>query len=762
MKKFLLPLFLGINILSFSQTVTVKVNDSITYQEIFGFGSYGGYNQNNDAFITNVINDLGLTINRGDFNFPTDAEFDSQKKTYMQNMKAKATANGEPLEFFFSVWTPTPSWKANNSVCDNTCSSKCNAQMDLATTCASTLNYLLPANYTNFATGAATFFKRVKTVTGIEPFAFSIQNEPAYNEPYVSCKYTPAQYNSLLKITKEEFVKQGLTTKFLGPEDMGSAGTLANWTNVIFNDPVTVNYLDIVAVHGYLDGINASTGDATGWTNMYNSVASKKKMFFMSETSGYAGSWLASGSIPGAYDLSKAIYNALKYGKLNAWVWWSLNDNQSPPSAEHYALMYNANPTKNYYVSKNYYRYIRPGAVQVESSSSSLDVSVLSFKNPGSATYTNVKPQFTVVLINNATSARTVSLAGRSLPTTLKAYRTSSSENCVAVADATPSSITLPAQSITTLVYTAATKSPTIAQPADLVVVKNQTNKIVALTNVTNGEGSQSNLTVTAVADNKTLIPGAITVTQSSGSNYNLSFSTATDKVGTAVIRVFVKDGSTTDIMNTTVVKFTVKVIPFVNAAPNINTIVDFTCGLNNKSIKHKIYFTGVNDGNDGSQTISKPTITLSDATKIRLPYVNYTSPQTGGNLEFYPDALGSTTVTMVVADNGGTDLGGKDSKTITFKITVVDNYTYSALENNQAEQLIVYPNPANDLITVDLPGEGYSILEIADLTGKIVQKETIASSSVNVNISGLSQGIYIVVAKGDKGTAKAKISVSR
>ena len=138
-------------------------------------------------------------------------------------------------------------------------------------------------------------------------------------------------------------------------------------------------------------------------------------------------------------------------------------------------------------------------------------------------------------------------------------------------------------------------------------------------------------------------------------------------------------------------VQFTVKVIPFVNVAPNIDVIKDVTCGLNNKNLKHRIYFTGVNDGNDGSQTISKPVVTFSDATKLRLPYVNYTSPQTGGNLEFYPDALGTTTVTMNIQDNGGTDLGGKDMKTITFKITVVDSYQFNGMYDEYTDPPVSY-----------------------------------------------------------------------
>jgi hypothetical protein len=58
----------------------------------------------------------------------------------------------------------------------------------------------------------------------------------------------------------------------------------------------------------------------------------------------------------------------------------------------------------------------------------------------------------TLVAINSATSDKSLVLGGSGIPSTFAAYRTSASEDCASVGNVTNGSITLKADSITTLV----------------------------------------------------------------------------------------------------------------------------------------------------------------------------------------------------------------------------------------------------------------------------------------------------------------------
>jgi O-glycosyl hydrolase len=64
----------------------------------------------------------------------------------------------------------------------------------------------------------------------------------------------------------------------------------------------------------------------------------------------------------GALDLAKAMYTALRFGNVSAWLFWSL----STGTLDAYSLMSSAGmKSKRYYASKQLYKYVRPGAYRV-------------------------------------------------------------------------------------------------------------------------------------------------------------------------------------------------------------------------------------------------------------------------------------------------------------------------------------------------------------------------------------------------------------
>lgn len=79
-----------------------------------------------------------------------------------------------------------------------------------------------------------------------------------------------------------------------------------------------------------------------------------------------------------------------------------------------------------------------------------------------------------------------------------------------------------------------------------------------------------------------------------------------------------------------------------------------------------------------------------------------------------------------------------------------IDNINYSivtGIENVVASnKLNVYPNPANDNITVN--GTDFSSVEISNLNGESV----LTSTATNINISNLASGIYVVKIADNNG----------
>jgi hypothetical protein len=163
---------------------------------------------------------------------------------------------------------------------------------------------------------------------------------------------------------------------------------------------------------------------------------------WMTETSGYDDSWTAD---PGAFSLALDIMSGLNNGNITGWVFWQGSENPGNSAIGEFVLMNGLVKGKKYYASKQFYRYIRPGAVRVAASSTKANVFVSAYQHASNGTHT-------VILINNATTAQSVTVGGAGMPANFTIFRTSSTDNCInAGTYSTGTSISLPAKSVVTL-----------------------------------------------------------------------------------------------------------------------------------------------------------------------------------------------------------------------------------------------------------------------------------------------------------------------
>ncbi len=103
---------------------------------------------------------------------------------------------------------------------------------------------------------------------------------------------------------------------------------------------------------------------------------------------------------------------------------------------------------------------------------------------------------------------------------------------------------------------------------------------------------------------------------------------------------------------------------------------------------------------------------------------------------------VGVGTVTVGAAAIDGSNVYG------TMQVDVVDGS--SGIEEFENGGVVVYPNPTNEMINVSSEFEIIEI-QIFDLTGKVVQKETTAS----FNVSELNNGVYIINVLTENGLAQ-------
>lgn len=430
---------------SAAQAQTVTVDRGTELQTIEGFGAFGPAKVwweagpwHDQAYVDLIVDDLGSTLVRTQVYWDgEDVNDDADPGTF--NWAGfdfgPASDNGKQFDFLralaakgnvrviASVWTP-PVWMKQNP--DDSLAVFCDGQ------CGGTLD---PALREELAEYLAAYVIRLRDDAGIELFALSVQNELIFANPFESCVYTAEEYAETLKVVGARFAAEGLTTRLFGPEHMGSYdwNTTTNLFGALLDDPDAAQYLDAYAVHGYLDGVSAEDIDPAGWTAIHERVSAAGKPLWMTETSDGG----AETEYAGAFRMAKQLHTALRYGQINAWVYWYYAG----------ALVENNQPLPLYDLFKGWYRYVRPGFVQVESAVDDAEVLATAFTRGDS---------MTLVLVNDATSEKTVTLsaADGALPP-FTAYRAAEGAGFVELGALPDATVTLVPRSITTLSYVA-------------------------------------------------------------------------------------------------------------------------------------------------------------------------------------------------------------------------------------------------------------------------------------------------------------------
>ncbi len=190
-------------------------------------------------------------------------------------------------------------------------------------------------------------------------------------------------------------------------------------------------------------------------------------------------------------------------------------------------------------------------------------------------------------------------------------------------------------------------------------------------TNISSGPASESWQTVSfLVTNNNTNLFSTQPAISPTGT---LTYTSATNANGTATVTVYAQDNGGTNYggTNTSASQtFTITVTP-VNDPPTLDAISNVS--INEDAGLQTISLTGITAG--PTNEVQNLTITASSSNPalIPTPGVSYISPNTTGALTFTPTiyTIGSSVITVVVSDNGGTANGGVNAVTNTFTVTV-------------------------------------------------------------------------------------------
>ncbi|HEX8547895.1 MAG TPA: T9SS type A sorting domain-containing protein, partial [Cytophagaceae bacterium] len=189
------------------------------------------------------------------------------------------------------------------------------------------------------------------------------------------------------------------------------------------------------------------------------------------------------------------------------------------------------------------------------------------------------------------------------------------------------------------------------------------------------------------------------------------------------------------------------------NVKPTIDVLPNLVAGLD-KGAK-TVNLTGITDGEAVKSQVLAVSAKSADP-GVAMVSVEYTSPNSTGNLVVTPVKVGTTKVRVLVKDNGGVANGGVDSTFTEFTVVVTQ---VTGVAKADQGTIYVFPNPANGQINVSMSAESITELSIADLSGRVLLQQTLASDdrSTQVDVSQLTKGLYIITAKGKQNVLVTK-----
>ena len=341
-----------------------------------------------------------------------------------------------------TVWSP-PAWmKENHSIVDRS-----SGAIDGTTYVyrgRSFDNRVRKEFYPHFAKWMVEMVKLHKA-HGVPLHAISPGNEVMFTQSFESCVWNAADYAQIVGMLGEQLEQEGLGDVLIfGPETMTGANRgkgIANeaYVRAIEEDAKARKYLRRWATHGYTDGFTTDTSKGSA-REFWNMVKETRKPLWITEAGTGSHDWPAA-----LHGIGAMIHNALVEGNASAFLPWQATET---PANEH-GLMVGDKLTGKSRAAQHYFKYIRPGAVRVETSATGTV--------PASAFVHEADDTLTIVLASPGRSPRRVTLvlAGAPKLREMRVHRTSASEQWkqlepVAVRDG-EIHLELPAESLVTL-----------------------------------------------------------------------------------------------------------------------------------------------------------------------------------------------------------------------------------------------------------------------------------------------------------------------
>lgn len=109
-------------------------------------------------------------------------------------------------------------------------------------------------------------------------------------------------------------------------------------------------------------------------------------------------------------------------------------------------------------------------------------------------------------------------------------------------------------------------------------------------------------------------------------------------------------------------------------------------------------------------------------------------------------------------------EVKGEDVTCVSARVPALAEITLTGISETASNSFSVYPNPASEYIMIDAAGKSITLVELTDLTGRLVRSIQFPkgnNSSIRLNLEGLASGQYqLLLTQSDRKTSAGKVTV--
>lgn len=131
------------------------------------------------------------------------------------------------------------------------------------------------------------------------------------------------------------------------------------------------------------------------------------------------------------------------------------------------------------------------------------------------------------------------------------------------------------------------------------------------------------------------------------------------------------------------------------------------------------------------------------------------------GEMEFVPTQQQRAMIAYTIYEYRAGVLVGTTQHNMTLTVLNCSDICSAGISDPEPDDILLYPNPAHDELTINCTRNTYNCATLTDITGKTISSTALHNGQQTMDIKGLAAGIYYVILKGNNGTAVKRITIA-